>query len=116
MKMIVLNTYEVATDLLDKRGSNYSDRPKFALASEQCVTIPNIAILTQTERRCSGGWEFALPMKSYGEQFHTQRRFLNQYLTTSAVRNYHGFMVDHARRMVVQIMDKPEELRKFTRM
>ncbi|KZT36776.1 cytochrome P450 [Sistotremastrum suecicum HHB10207 ss-3] len=98
MKMIILNTYEVATDLLDKRGFNYSDRPKFALASEH------------------GEWEFALPMKSYGELFHTQRRYLNRFLTTSAVRNYHDFMVDHARVMGVQMLNKPEEFRRFTRM
>ncbi|KAJ7146586.1 hypothetical protein C8R44DRAFT_563497, partial [Mycena epipterygia] len=29
--LIVLDTYQAAVDLLDKRGLNYSDRPKFSL-------------------------------------------------------------------------------------
>ncbi len=29
--MVCLNSMQAATDLLDKRGSNYCDRPRFAL-------------------------------------------------------------------------------------
>jgi len=32
--MVVLNTHKVATDLLDKRASIYSDRPRLIVASE----------------------------------------------------------------------------------
>lgn len=35
--LIVLNSYEVATDLLDKRGTIYSDRPILTMLGELCV-------------------------------------------------------------------------------
>jgi hypothetical protein len=35
--MIILNGLQSARDLLDKRSSIYSDRPRFVLLSELCV-------------------------------------------------------------------------------
>jgi hypothetical protein len=35
--MIVLSSLDVARDLMDKRSSIYSDRPRFVLFSELCV-------------------------------------------------------------------------------
>lgn len=32
--MLILNTAEAAFDLLDRRGSNYSDRPRLIMAAE----------------------------------------------------------------------------------
>lgn len=32
--MLIVNTYEAAVDLLTKRGSIYSDRPRFVMAGE----------------------------------------------------------------------------------
>lgn len=38
-KIIYLNTAEVAFDLLDKRGSIYSDKPRMVMAGELCVLL-----------------------------------------------------------------------------
>lgn len=35
--LIILNSYEAATDLLDKRGAIYSDRPVLTMLGELCV-------------------------------------------------------------------------------
>jgi len=36
--IVILSTLEAARDLLEKRGSIYSDRPRFVLLSELCVS------------------------------------------------------------------------------
>lgn len=36
---IVLNSFEVARDLLDKRSAIYSDRPRLVLLMEMCVPL-----------------------------------------------------------------------------
>ena len=35
--IVILNTPEAAGDLLDKRGSIYSDKPSFVMVGELCV-------------------------------------------------------------------------------
>ena len=35
--MVILNSLQAARDLLDKRSSIYSDRPRFVLLAELCV-------------------------------------------------------------------------------
>lgn len=37
--IVVLNSLQTARDLLEKRSSVYSDRPRFVLLSEMCVTF-----------------------------------------------------------------------------
>ena len=37
--IIVLNSAEAARDLFDKRAANYSDRPRFILHGELCVSF-----------------------------------------------------------------------------
>jgi len=38
-RVIFANTYETATDLLDKRSLIYSNRPRFTMMRELCVSI-----------------------------------------------------------------------------
>ena len=36
--LVFCNTYEVAQDLLEKKGSIYSDKPQLIMAGELCVS------------------------------------------------------------------------------
>ena len=38
--VLVLNSYDAAVELLEKRSQIYSDRPKLCMAGELCVTRP----------------------------------------------------------------------------
>ena len=37
IRVVVLNTFEAARDLLEKKGALYSDRPRFVMSKELCV-------------------------------------------------------------------------------
>ena len=38
MGLLFCNTYEVATDLLEKQGAIYSDKPALVMAGDLCVS------------------------------------------------------------------------------
>ncbi|KAF9459218.1 cytochrome P450 [Collybia nuda] len=68
--LIIINTLPIANDLLEKRGSIYSDRPNMVLENE---------IL---------GWDAAMPTMRYGAQFRKHRRLSQALLNPNAARGY----------------------------
>ncbi|KAF8890710.1 cytochrome P450 [Infundibulicybe gibba] len=58
--MVILNSLQAARDLMEKRSSIYSDRPRFVLFSELM------------------GWQGASTHVRYGPRFRKHRRFINQ--------------------------------------
>ncbi|KIO29647.1 hypothetical protein M407DRAFT_70131 [Tulasnella calospora MUT 4182] len=68
-KILVINSYEAASDLLDKRGSLYADRPRMVMMGELV------------------GVEGGTPLKHYGHGWKLQRKFLRQALSANAIRN-----------------------------
>ncbi|KAG9048572.1 hypothetical protein FS837_012513 [Tulasnella sp. UAMH 9824] len=67
--ILVVNSYEAASDLLDKRGGLYADRPRMAMLGELV------------------GLEAGTPLSRYGHGWKLQRKFLRQALSANAVRN-----------------------------
>ncbi|EAU87749.2 cytochrome P450 [Coprinopsis cinerea okayama7 len=65
--MVILDSLQVARDLLDKRSSIYSDRPRFVLFSELM------------------GWHSASTHVRYGPRFRKHRRFMNQIFNSRAI-------------------------------
>ncbi|KAJ7654696.1 cytochrome P450 [Mycena polygramma] len=69
--IIVLNSVEVANDLLDKRSSIYSDRPRLPMANELC------------------GWDFLLGFMKYGDHWRKNRQLFHKAFDASAAKAYH---------------------------
>ncbi|KAJ6477549.1 cytochrome P450 [Mycena sanguinolenta] len=89
--IIVINSAKVANDLLDKRGSIYSDRPILTMAS-----------LT------GGTSSFAL--QSYNENWRQQRKMVAQDFSPSAVCRYYSLQETEARKLVHGLIDDPSTL------
>src|ERR1700761_7663889 len=75
--IVVLNSKEAIADLLDTRGSIYSDRPTLAVV-RNWLSLPIIHSASRFSLLfCSnmirGGMYWALPALPYGEEMHTQR-------------------------------------------
>ncbi|KAF5382531.1 hypothetical protein D9615_002807 [Tricholomella constricta] len=87
--MIVLNSVKAAVDLLEKRSSNYSDRPDF----------PIFELM---------GWDPTVTFLHYGKQFQTQRKLLQGYLNKNECVNYHPFQTREARVLVQNLIANPE--------
>ncbi|KAL1677170.1 cytochrome P450 [Schizophyllum commune] len=96
--IIVLNSAEAATDLLDKRGSIYSDRPAFAFFK-------------------SMGWHDHLTFVGSNEPlFPTYRRLFQNFFSKSESRKYMTLQENEARKLVQRVISRPGEWRRLLRL
>ncbi|KAH8703845.1 cytochrome P450 [Talaromyces proteolyticus] len=97
--IVVVNSIEVAHDLLDKRGANYADRPRFVLFEVM-------------------GWGVTLTFLRWSPQFRLHRKLLQQSFTQSACKTYRPIQIEEARRAIKAILHQPEKweglLRNFS--
>ncbi|KAI0179025.1 cytochrome P450 [Hypoxylon sp. FL1284] len=87
--MVVLNSQKAANELLDKRGANYQDRPRFVLFEVM-------------------GWGLTLTFLPYGPRFRLHRSVLQTGFTKTAVTNYRPIQEDEGRQAVARILKRPE--------
>ncbi|KAJ7511587.1 cytochrome P450 [Mycena galericulata] len=84
--MIILDSYQTAVDLLDKKGAIYSDRPKFTL----------YRLL---------GWNPSLTFLQYGKQFNKQRQMHQSYLSRQKVQTFKPIQTQEARTLVRNLIE-----------
>ncbi|OAX35000.1 cytochrome P450, partial [Rhizopogon vinicolor AM-OR11-026] len=88
MDIIVLNSEEVANELLEGRSRIYSDRPYIST-------------------RDLFGWEWATTMLSYGERFKTHRRLFHQAFRPEAVLSYRPKQLQKTFEMLPRLLHDP---------
>ncbi|KAK0495195.1 cytochrome P450 [Armillaria luteobubalina] len=89
--IIVLNTYKAVKDLLDKRGSIYSDRPPMIMHMELA------------------GWKRLTPGLPYGEQIRAHRRIIISTLNPKAVQQYTELQNASILRLIKALAEMPDE-------
>ncbi|OJA10464.1 hypothetical protein AZE42_05710 [Rhizopogon vesiculosus] len=89
MDMIILNSEEVANELLEGRSRIYSDRPYIA-------TIDLF------------GWEWTTSLARYGAMFNTHRRLYHQVFRSEAALTYRPKQLQKAYEMLPSIHHNPE--------
>ncbi|CDO74150.1 hypothetical protein BN946_scf185043.g200 [Trametes cinnabarina] len=87
--LLFLNTYEAAIDLLDKKGSIYSDKPSLVMAGELC------------------GCENMVAFTRYGDQSRRQRRLMQKALGPSAIPSYHSLLEIETQALLKRLLDDP---------
>ncbi|KAF8840002.1 cytochrome P450 [Paxillus ammoniavirescens] len=87
-EIIVLNSEEVAIELLEKRSKKYSDRPLLAIAD-------------------LFGCEWASAFANYGRRFRQHRRLYHQFFRASAALSYRPRQLQTAYEMLTHILDDP---------
>ncbi|KAG7451643.1 cytochrome P450, partial [Guyanagaster necrorhizus] len=94
--IIVLNSVKAAIDLLDKRGSNYCDRPAFHLFEEM-------------------GWEGTLTFLRWGPRFQRNRKLIQSSFTKRQIVKYQELQTREARVLVRNLIQSPEEYDRLIR-
>lgn len=112
--MICLNSVQAANDLLDRRGANYSDRPRFTLFE---MYVPSyllhqnpLFVLTM----CSMGWGLTLTFLRYGPQFKLHRRLFQTTFAQTNVKTFRPIQVHEARKAVRSLLSAPGNWRETT--
>ena len=88
--MLVINSYKVAVDLLDKRSSIYSERPR----------PPSAEYI---------GYTTVFPLLGNGENFRDQRRMITQTIGTRAqVERFWPLHKHVAHKFLADLLDDPD--------
>ncbi|KAL4242334.1 cytochrome P450 family protein [Abortiporus biennis] len=95
--LVFLNTHQVAVDLLDKRGSIYSDKPPLVMAGELC------------------GCENMVAFTRYGDKARRQRKLFTQALGATAVKTYHPLLEIQSHSLVRDIVRDPKNYQRYIR-
>lgn len=133
--MVVISSAKVAKDLLDKKGSIYSDRPQ----SVRCSTITysrgkkftiyyrplcaigyikavSVVVVTFyphsqggiNERRC--GYSQTFTLQSHNETWRKQRRLVSHDLSVGSIMKYYPLQEKEAATLVRNLLNNPDDL------
>ncbi|KAH6965879.1 cytochrome P450 [Fusarium venenatum] len=95
---IVLHSAEVAKDILEKKGANFCDRPRFTLLEVM-------------------GWGKTLTFLPFGKSWQMHRKLLQTTFSNTNSRQFYNLQRDEAHRTVKAIMTRPgtweTSLRRF---
>ena len=96
--IIIINSAEVACDMLDKKSAIYSDRPVLQMAGELV------------------GWKHTLVLLPYGDRFRRYRRLFHRLIGSQAVvkRFFPGEELE-ARRFLRRVLMRPNDLAAHVR-
>ncbi|KAJ1306503.1 hypothetical protein OPQ81_007505 [Rhizoctonia solani] len=90
--LIVVNSMQIASDLLDKRSANYSERPTFQMAGEIM------------------GWSKSVVLSQYGDRLKRYRKLLHSVLGRSSAPRFRPLQQHEALRFAIRMMKTPEDL------
>ncbi|KAF8178137.1 cytochrome P450 [Mycena galopus ATCC 62051] len=89
--IVILNTLEAVNDLLDKRASQYTNRPTLIVVGEMMAI------------------DQGMPMQRYGPGWKKQRRLVNQGLSIAAVKKYHNLQSEITAIYLNSLVDNPSD-------
>ncbi|CAE6514152.1 unnamed protein product [Rhizoctonia solani] len=92
--IIILNSYEAVTELLDRRSAIYSSRPPLIMAGQLV------------------GWEQSLGQLPYGEQMRKTRKLLYEGMSIRAMTDLYPLQEREAMKFVLRLLKTPEQLQE----
>jgi len=93
--MLIINSYEVAVELLGNRSAIYSSRP------HQVMTI-------DLEH-----WDWLSLIAPYGERMHKSRTYQHRFFNSPETLNFLDAQLEEARRTIRDILDNPDDYAKY---
>ncbi|KAK0486576.1 cytochrome P450 [Armillaria novae-zelandiae] len=95
--IVVLDTLEAATELLDNRSAIYSSRPRMTMVNELM------------------GWDFSFGLMEYGNEWRAQRRLFQQEFNLIAVERYHQCELKATHELLRRLLEEPNKFIKHIR-
>jgi len=95
--ILILNSYKVASDLLDQRSSNYSSRPHMIMFHEL------------------SGWGFIFGVLPYGSVWRASRRMFSKFFNPSNPSYIQPREITYVRRFLGQLLQKPDDFLQHVR-
>ncbi|KAK7440646.1 hypothetical protein VKT23_016995 [Stygiomarasmius scandens] len=89
--IVVMNTAEVAEDLLDKHSVIHSNRPRLVMVNELM------------------GWNFSFGLMEYGDEWRAQRKLFQQEFSPIASERFQPLETQVAHQFLVRMLEQPED-------
>ncbi|KAH7928976.1 cytochrome P450 [Leucogyrophana mollusca] len=86
---VIVNSEAIATELLDERSHNYSDRPLIAT-------------------RLPFGWDFSFVFAPYGPEWRARRRLFHQAFRADAALEYRPMQLRRSRMLLLDLLESPQ--------
>ncbi|KAH7333662.1 cytochrome P450 [Rhizoctonia solani] len=96
-KLVVLNSAEAASDILEKRSALYSDRPQIPM-----VTDPGLM-----------NWSRMTTIVGYNDLWRHYRRLMNNWLNTRAVNQFNNLQEQQARLLLKRLLNTANQSQPF---
>ena len=97
-RMIILNSAQLAMDMLDKKSSIYSDRPIMQMGGELV------------------GWKNTLVLLPYGNRFRNYRKMFHQVIgTPAAMAAFNPIEEEETHKFLKRVLKSPEDLAAHVR-
>jgi hypothetical protein len=91
--MIIISSPKIAADMLDKKSSIYSDRPKLQMGGELV------------------GWKDSVPLLPPGDRFRRHRRYFHRLIgSNSAMKQFQPMEEVETHRFLRRVLNEPEDL------
>ncbi|KAG6854559.1 hypothetical protein C0991_004895 [Blastosporella zonata] len=88
--LVIINSEEIADELVEKRSANYSDRP-------------DIAVMNMN------GWGVNMGLKHYGNEWRRDRRVLHQRFRREAAYQLHPLELAKSRQLLQNVLRDPKD-------
>ncbi|KNZ78768.1 O-methylsterigmatocystin oxidoreductase [Termitomyces sp. J132] len=88
--LIIINSEDIANELIEKRSSNYNDRPE-------------ITVMTMN------GWEVNMGLKHYGNEWRRDRRVLHQRFRREAAAELYPLELAKSRALLQNMLRDPND-------
>lgn len=106
--MIFINSYHAAVELLEKRSSIYSSRPRIVMSCELCVVYQNsMNVVGSTRSR--EGWDWLTIFMPYGDRLRKHRSTLHHFLQPAVVADYFSLQLYETHRTLDRLMSSPDK-------
>jgi cytochrome P450 len=106
--MIVLNSAKAVSDIFDKRGSNYSDRPDMPMIVDlYAITYARI-LQDDILYLYRMGWDWTFALMRYGPRWKEHRRVFHSHFNHS-VAEHQEIQLEISKELLTLLLKSPEE-------
>ena len=112
---VIINDYDLAVKLFEKRSGEFSDRPITQFGG-QMYPIDCLHFFTSSNTLPRVGWQMSIPMTRYGDRLKNLRRLFHQFLgTKTSIAKFFPALEIETRHFLFRTMTNPSSLQNNIR-
>jgi hypothetical protein len=104
--MVILNSAKAVSEIFDKRGSNYSDRPDMPMIVD-LYAIAYAFIPACLSYLCRMGWDWTFALMRYGPRWKEHRRVFHSHFNHGVIE-HQEIQLDISKQLLTLLLTSPK--------